>query len=180
MVCTDRLVPQDRLLRKLDAAVEAVEIERIYKIVGDLHSIDNGRPSVDPVALFNLVLIQRLYGIRSLRQTVKDAEVNITYRWFIDHTAAQPIPHFATIRYAFAQRFTGEIVERIFEWILDEVNEAGYLAWYLWMEPTSKPTQTSRSISRRSLRKRRNDTKSSQWRKSTRSGKPTGRNLLTT
>lgn len=125
MLCTDMLVPQDHLLRKIDAAVD---FERIYEIVGELYSKDNGRPSVDPVVLFKLVLIQHLYGIRSLRQTVKDAEVNIAYRWFIGYTAAQPIPHFATISYAFAQRFTGEIVGQIFEWILDEVNEAGYLA----------------------------------------------------
>lgn len=125
MLCADIPVTQYHLLRKIDVAVD---FERIYEIAGDLYSIDDGRPGVDPVVLFKLVLIQHLCGIRSLRQTVRDAEVNIACRWFVGYTAAQPIPHFATISYAFARRFTGEIVERIFGWILDEVNEAGYLA----------------------------------------------------
>ncbi len=52
ILCTDMPVPQDRLLRKIDAAVD---FERIYEIAGDLYSINNGRPSADPVLLFKLV-----------------------------------------------------------------------------------------------------------------------------
>lgn len=124
MLCTDMLVPKDHLLRKIDAAVD---FDRIYDMVEYLYCNDNGRPSVDPVVLFKLVLIQHLYGIRSLRQTVKDAEVNVAYRWFIGYTMAQPIPHFATISYAFATRFPSDVIEQVFAWILEEANEAGYL-----------------------------------------------------
>lgn len=124
MLCTDMLVPKDHLLRKIDAAVN---FDRIYDMVEYLYCNDNGRPSVDPVVLFKLVLIQHLYGIRSLRQTVKDAEVNVAYRWFIGYTMAQPIPHFATISYAFATRFPSDVIEQVFAWILEEANKAGYL-----------------------------------------------------
>ena len=124
MLCTDMLVPKDHLLRKIDAAVD---FDRIYDMVEYLYCNDNGRPSIDPVVLFKLVLIQHLYGIRSLRQTVKDAEVNVAYRWFIGYTMAQPIPHFATISYAFATRFPSDVIEQVFAWILEEANEAGYL-----------------------------------------------------
>lgn len=55
---------------------------RIYELVEDLYCEDNGRPSCDPVVLFKLVLIQHLSGIRSLRQTIRDAEVKVAYRWF--------------------------------------------------------------------------------------------------
>ena len=109
MLCTDMLVPKDHLLRKIDAAVD---FEHIYELVGDLYSAGNGRPSIDPVVLFKLVLIQHLYGIRSLRQTVKDVDMNIAYRWFIGYTMAQPIPHFATISYAFANRIVGSLEPR--------------------------------------------------------------------
>ena len=125
ILCTDMLVPQDHLLRKIDAAVD---FDYIYELVESLYSEDNGRPSADPVVLFKLVLIQHLYGIRSLRQTVKDAEVNVAYRWFIGYTMAQPIPHFATISYAFATRFPSEVIEQVFTWILNEANKAGYLS----------------------------------------------------
>ena len=35
-------------------------------MVEPLYSEDNGRPSVDPVVLFKMVLIQHLYGLPSL------------------------------------------------------------------------------------------------------------------
>ena len=67
MLCVDMLVPKDHLLRKIDAAVD---FTHIYDLVEDLYCEDNGRPSCDPVVLFKLVLIQHLFGIRSLRQTI--------------------------------------------------------------------------------------------------------------
>lgn len=124
MLCTDMLVPRDYLLRKID---KAVDFKKIYEFVEDLYCPDNGRPSVDPVVLFKMVLIQHLYGIRSLRQTVKEIELNIGYRWFLGYTMNQSIPHFATISYAFRQRFSAETVEKVFRWILEEAEKNGYI-----------------------------------------------------
>lgn len=103
IVNTDMLVHKDHLLRKID---KAVEFTKIYELVEDLYCSNNGRPSVDPVVLFKMVLIQHLYGIRSLRQTVKDIEMNIAYRWFLGYTLNESIPHFATISYNFNHRFS--------------------------------------------------------------------------
>ena len=125
MLCTDMLVPKGHLLRKIDAAVN---FARIYELVEDLYCEDNGRPSCDPVVLFKLVMIQHLFGIRSLRQTMRDAEVNVAYRWFLGYTMSQQLPHFATISYAFRHRFTAEVIEGVFRWILEEVARAGYLS----------------------------------------------------
>ena len=125
IVNLDDLVPREHLLRKIDAAVS---FDRIYALVEDLYCPDNGRPSIDPVVLFKIVLIQHLYGIRSLRQTAADVEMNIAYRWFIGYPINKTTPHFATISYNFRHRFTEETVEQIFEWILSEVDCAGYLA----------------------------------------------------
>lgn len=41
---------------------------------------------------------------------------------------AQELPHFATISYAFRHRFTDDVVESVFRWILSEVARAGYLS----------------------------------------------------
>lgn len=124
MVCTDMLVPEDHLLRKID---RAVDFERIYEIVEDLYCEDNGRGSRDPVVFFKMVLIQHLYGIRSLRQTWQDVNMNIAYRWFLGYSMSQQLPHFATISYAFRHRFSEETIEAVFRWILEEVEKAGYL-----------------------------------------------------
>ena len=103
MLCVDRLVPENHLLRKIDAAVD---FTYIYDLVEDLYCEDNGRPSFDPVALFKLVLVRHLFSIRFLRQTLRDAEVSVAYRWFLGYTMSQRLPHFATISYAFRNRFT--------------------------------------------------------------------------
>ena len=79
-------IPKDHLLRKIDSAVD---FSHIYDIVGDLYSADKGRKSVDPVVLFKIVLIQHLYGIPSLRQTIREIDMNMAYRRFWATTSAR-------------------------------------------------------------------------------------------
>lgn len=124
LINTENYVPKDHLLRKID---KAVDFERIYTMVEPLYCKDNGRPSIDPVILFKTVLIQHLYGILSLRRTANEIDMNVAYRWFLGYTMNEKIPHFSTISYNFLHRFTPETVEKIFTWILDEANTAGYL-----------------------------------------------------
>lgn len=52
----EKFVPADHLLRKIDSAVD---FTNIYDIVEDLYCLDNGRPSIDPVVIFKMVLIQQ-------------------------------------------------------------------------------------------------------------------------
>ena len=54
----DQLVPTEHLLRRIDAAVD---FTCLYEMVEPLYCEDNGRPSIDPVVLFKMVLIQHLY-----------------------------------------------------------------------------------------------------------------------
>ena len=124
-VVIDQLVPAEHLLRKIDAAVD---FDRIYEMVDILYSEDNGRPSVDPVVLFKVVLIQHLYGLPSLRRTADEISANICYRWFLGYTLQEETPHFSTVSYNFRHRFTAETVDQVFAWILEEVAEAGYLS----------------------------------------------------
>ena len=102
LVDLEVLVPQEHLLRKID---KVVDFNHIYDLVEDLYCEDNGRPAVDPVVLVNMVLIQHLFGIKSLRQTVKEIDMNIAYRWFLGFDLTTKIPHFSTVSYAFVQRF---------------------------------------------------------------------------
>lgn len=55
IVDTESLVHTNHLLRKIDAAVD---FSKIYDMVEPLYCADNGRPSVDPVVLFKMVLLQ--------------------------------------------------------------------------------------------------------------------------
>ena len=125
IVDTESLVPAEHLLRKIDAAVD---FNKIYDMVEPLYCADNGRPSVDPVVLFKMVLIQHLYGLGSLRRTAEEVRANIYYRWFLGYRLQEDTPHFSTISYNFRHRFTAETVDQIFNWILMEMVEAGYVA----------------------------------------------------
>ena len=125
IVDTESLVPKDHLLREIDAAVD---FNRLYEMVEPLYSEDNGRPSVDPVVLFKMVLIQHLYGLPSLRRTAEEVGLNVAYRWFLGYTLQEETPHFSTISYNFRHRFTEDTVNQIFSWILEEVAQAGYLS----------------------------------------------------
>ena len=124
-VVIDQLVPKEHLLRKIDAAVD---FTRLYEMVEPLYCEDNGRPSIDPVVLFKMVLIQHLYGLPSLRRTAEEVSANNCYRWFLGYPLQEETPHFSTVSYNFRHRFTEETVDRVFAWILDEVAKAGYLS----------------------------------------------------
>ncbi len=63
----EQLVPQDHLVRMLDAAID---FSFIYPLVENLYSTI-GRPSIDPVVLIKMTFIQYTFGIRSMRQTIK-------------------------------------------------------------------------------------------------------------
>ena len=125
MVWLEELVPENHLLRVID---RAVDFSKIYEMVEDLYSEDNGRPSIDPVVLVKMVLIQHLYGLPSLRRTASEVEVNMAYRWFLGYGLTEETPHFSTLSYNFKHRFTRETVDSIFAWILNEIAEAGYLS----------------------------------------------------
>ena len=107
-VSLEDMVPQDHLLRKIDAAID---FRRIYEFVEDLYCEDNGRPSVDPVVLFKIVLIQHIYGIPSLRRTLEEVNMNLAYRWFIGYPLNEAVPHFSTVSYNFKHRFNHGTVE---------------------------------------------------------------------
>ena len=125
MVALDQLVPEDDLVRKIE---QAIDFDFIYDLVKDTYCLDNGRPSIDPVVLIKIVLIQYLFGIRSMRQTIKEIETNVAYRWFIGYDFTEPIPHFSTFGKNYVRRFRGtNLFETIFQRILEEAVRHGFV-----------------------------------------------------
>ena len=118
IVCIDDLVPKDHLLRLID---KAIDWTFIYDLVRDTYSDGMGRPSIDPVTLIKIPLIQYLYGIKSMRQTIKEIEVNMAYRWFLGLELYDPVPHFSTFGKNYTRRFKDtDLFEQIFQRILEE------------------------------------------------------------
>ena len=114
----DDMVPKNHLLRLIE---QSIDFDFIYDLVEDRYCLDNGRPSIDPVMLIKIQLIQCLYGIRSMRQTIKDIEVNVAYRWFLGLSMLDSVPHFTTFGKNYTRRFKDtDLYEKIFERILEE------------------------------------------------------------
>lgn len=80
LISLDQLVPEDHLLRKID---KYIDFDFIYDLVEEKYSTQTGRPSIDPVTLIKIPIIQYMYGINSMRQTIREIEVNMAYRWFL-------------------------------------------------------------------------------------------------
>lgn len=117
IVDLEALVAKDHLLRKIE---KVMDYEWLYKRLEPYYCHDNGRPGTDPVVLIKMVLIQHLFGIPSLRQTYQRIQDTLSYRWFLGYGLLEPIPHFATVSYAFCKRFPDELTSEIFEHILNK------------------------------------------------------------
>lgn len=119
------MVPKDHFLRQVDSKVD---FDFIYDLIEDTYSPNNGRPSLDPVMLVKIPLIQCFYGIRSMRQTIKDIEVNVAYRWFLGLTLDDKVPHFTTYGKNYSRRFQDkELISKIFSQVLNQALFAGLI-----------------------------------------------------
>jgi transposase len=122
-VCIEDLVPQNHLLRMIESAVD---FSFVRDEVRELYSADKGRPSIDPVTLVKLCVINYMYGYNSMRRTIRECEVNNAYRWFIGYDLMESIPHFTTFGKNYKRRFEGtDIFERIFIRVLTIAIENG-------------------------------------------------------
>lgn len=124
MLCLDNLVPEEHLVRKLE---KAIDLSFIYELVKDLYS-PYGKESIDPIVLIKLNIIQYMFGIRSMRQTIKEVEVNTAYRWYIGYGLLEKIPHFSTFSKNYTRRFEGtDLFEQIFTRIISEIIKYGFI-----------------------------------------------------
>lgn len=116
MYSLEDLVPENHLLRKVD---KVFDLSFVYDLVEEKYSTDNGRPRIDPVVLIKIVLIQHLFGIKSMRQTIKEIETNFAYKWYLGLGVNDKVPHFSTFGKNYSRRFyDNQILEEIFSRIL--------------------------------------------------------------
>ena len=85
-------IPDEHLLRKINGAVN---FDFIYDLLAPYYP-SNGRPSIDPVSMFKMLLIGYLYGIKSERRLVQEIQLNIAYRWFCGFELGEKIPDHST------------------------------------------------------------------------------------
>ena len=136
MFCMDDMVPQNHMLRLID---KAIDWTFIYDLVEEKYCPNNGRPSMDPVMLIKIPFIQYLYGIKSMRQTIREIEVNVAYRWFLGLDMMDPVPHFSTFGKNYTRRFKDtDLFEHIFSKILEKSTDGNESRAYFCMHESEK------------------------------------------
>lgn len=114
----ESLVPEDHLLRKID---RHVQFQFIYDIVKPYYSTV-GRPSIDPIILFKIVLLKHLFGLGSMRKTIREIDVNAAYRWFLGIPFGHKVPDHSTYSQNYLRRFKDtNVFNQIFENILSQL-----------------------------------------------------------
>ena len=125
LVTIESLVPADHLLRKIDAAVD---LEFIRERVRHLYCADNGRPALDPVVLFKLLLIGYLFGIRSERQLLREVQCNAAYRWYLQLKLTAKVPDASTLSQNRRRRFrSSQVYQQIFDEIVELACRGGWV-----------------------------------------------------
>ena len=123
MVTLESLVPTDHLVRKIAAAID---LEFIRERVAHLYCANNGRPALDPVVLFKLLLLGYLFGIRSERQLMREVQVNVAYRWFLGLRLTDKVPDASTLSQNRRRRFAQSgICQEIFDEIVQQAMGRG-------------------------------------------------------
>jgi transposase len=119
-VCLEDLVPQDHLLRKIQTYID---FSFILDKVRPFYCEDNGRPSIDPLMLFKMMLIGYLYGIRSERQLEREVQMNLAYRWFLGLGLTDRVPDHSTISLNRRRLKDSNVFQEVFDHIVFQAIE---------------------------------------------------------
>lgn len=116
----EQIVPKNHLLRRLDSILN---FDFVYKHTEGLYGY-NGNVSVDPVVVVKILLLGFLYNIRSIRETMRQAEDRLSFRWFLGYDIDENIPDHSAISKNLS-RFGPDLFEELFDRILDQCIRCG-------------------------------------------------------
>src|SRR5215218_6286383 len=122
-VSLDELVPASNFYRHLEAKLD---LGFVREWVQELYA-ERGRPSIDPVVFFKLQLVMFFEGIRSERQLIETASLNLAHRWYLGYALDELLPDHSSLT-RIRQRLGIDVFQRFFEKIVDLCQEAG-LVW---------------------------------------------------
>src|SRR5215217_5937225 len=122
-VSLEHLVPADHFYRHLEAKLD---LRFVREWARELYA-DRGRPSIDPGVFFTLQLVMFFEGIRSERQLIATASLNLAHRWYLGYALDEALPDHSSLT-RIRQRLGIDIFQRFFEQIVDLCQEAG-LIW---------------------------------------------------
>lgn len=119
-VSLDKLVPQEHLVRQL---AKVLDFGWVRAETAEMYS-HTGRPSIDPVVICKLLLLGYLYNIRSERQLMREAQVNLAYRWYLGYDLDEDLPDHSILSKS-RRRLGMSLFEKLFSFILQCCQDAG-------------------------------------------------------
>src|SRR5215210_9330203 len=122
-VSLEDLVPRDHFYRHLEAKLD---LSFVRDWTRELYA-ERGRPSIDPVVFCKLQLIMFFEGIRSERQLIAMASLNLAHRWYLGYALDEDLPDHSSLT-RIRQRLGIAIFQRFFEKVVDLCQDAG-LVW---------------------------------------------------
>ena len=122
-VSLEDLVPRNNFYRHLEAKLDLGFVRDWARE----HYAERGRPSIDPVVFFKLQLVMFFEGIRSERQLIETASLNLAHRWYLGNGLDEALPDHSSLT-RIRQRLGVETFQRFFERVVDLCQEAG-LVW---------------------------------------------------
>jgi transposase len=122
-VSLEDLVPQSNFYRHLQAKLD---LSFVREWTRSLYAA-RGRPSIDPVVFFKLQLVMFFEGIRSERQLIETASLNLAHRWYLGYALDEELPDHSSLT-RIRHRLGIEIFQRFFEKVVDLCQDAG-LVW---------------------------------------------------
>jgi transposase len=87
-VSLEELVPANNFYRHLEANLD---LSFVRAWMQELYA-ERGRPSIDPVVFFKLQLVMLFEGIRSERQLIETASLNLAHRWYLGYALDEDLP----------------------------------------------------------------------------------------
>jgi transposase len=115
-----RLVPRAHFLRRL---ADIIDFERFRPTLAKSYSPREGRPALDPVLMLKLDLLGIHYRM-SDRELMRQAQVNIAYRLFLNIGCETTLPHHTSMTY-FRDRVDASTLQTIFHEVLGQARESG-------------------------------------------------------
>lgn len=118
----EMMIPQGHLLRKID---KMMRFDFIYELLAPYYP-PNGRPSVDPVSMFKMLLVGYLYGIKSERRLVEEVRLNLAYRWFCGFELWDTIPDHSTFSKTRTRKWQqSRLFQKVFREIVQQCVASG-------------------------------------------------------
>jgi len=114
-------IPEDHLLRRVNAVLDLRWLE---EEVRGLYTEATGRPCIAPERAVRLMLAGFFHGVVQDRKLMREAQVNIAYRWFAGYELDEALPDHSSLT-RIRQRWGEARFRRIFERSVTQCAQAG-------------------------------------------------------